>query len=216
MHLLLCAATTFEIEPTIQYVKRRSFTGHQIDILITGVGLLPATFHLTRQVLLNRPQLIIQAGVGGSLDEALSLSETVLVGEDQVGDAGVFQNGAFSSLFDMGLAAHNSLPWTNGRLVNKGITAMQPGLKVVAGITVNEITTNTERIAYYKQSGAQIETMEGAALHYTCLMEDIPFVQLRSISNYAGERDKHQWRMKEAIANLNHELQNLFIKLLNE
>ena len=48
--------------------------------------------------------------------------------------------------------------------------------------------------------------MEGAALHYVCLMEKIPFLQIRSISNYVGERNKRNWNMKEAIANLNKKL----------
>ena len=43
-----------------------------------------------------------------------------------------------------------------------------------------------------------IESMEGAALHYVCLMEKIPFLQIRSISNYIGERDKKKWNMKDA------------------
>jgi futalosine hydrolase len=48
--------------------------------------------------------------------------------------------------------------------------------------------------------------MEGAALHYVCLQENIPFLQIRSISNRVGERDKAKWEFKEAIKNLNKEL----------
>jgi futalosine hydrolase len=48
--------------------------------------------------------------------------------------------------------------------------------------------------------------MEGAALHYTCLMEKIPFIQLRGISNYITERNKKNWDMKQSILNLNKEL----------
>ena len=51
-----------------------------------------------------------------------------------------------------------------------------------------------------------VESMEGAALHYVCLKEKIPFLQIRSVSNYIGERNKKNWNMKESIANLNLEL----------
>lgn len=54
--------------------------------------------------------------------------------------------------------------------------------------------------------------MEGAALHYTCLLENIPFMQVRAISNYVGERDKSKWKMKEAIRNLNDSI----IKIIEE
>jgi len=51
-----------------------------------------------------------------------------------------------------------------------------------------------------------IESMEGAAFHYVCLQEAVPFLQLRAVSNMIGERDKTKWLMKEAIDNLNKEL----------
>lgn len=216
MHLLLCAATVFEIEPTIQLLNTHPFSSeHQADILITGVGLLPAAFHITQQILKHPPQYIIQAGVAGSIDKSLVLGETVLVKQEQIGDSGVLENGHFATLFDMALAEKNQYPWTDGWLMNKNLSiASMAGLKQVSGVTVNEITTNAERIAYYQQCGAQVETLEGAALHYAGLIMNIPFVQLRSISNYVGERNKQNWKMKEAIANLNHELQHTLIKLL--
>ena len=48
--------------------------------------------------------------------------------------------------------------------------------------------------------------MEGAALHYACLMEGVPFLQLRSMSNYIGERNKKKWDMQVSISNLNNAL----------
>jgi futalosine hydrolase len=62
-------------------------------------------------------------------------------------------------------------------------------------------------IGFYKNKFNPVtESMEGAALHYVCLMENIPFSQLRGISNYIGERNKKKWKMKEAILKLNDEL----------
>jgi futalosine hydrolase len=55
--------------------------------------------------------------------------------------------------------------------------------------------------------------MEGAALHYVCLLEKIPFLQVRSISNYIGERNKKKWNIKESINNLNKELIRLLESL---
>ena len=81
-------------------------------------------------------------------------------------------------------------------------------------MTINEITTSKEKIAYYKNElNAQVETMEGAALHYVCLQENVSFLQIRSLSNFVGERDKNKWRLKEAIASLNSELQRIILKL---
>ena len=90
-------------------------------------------------------------------------------------------------------------------------------LEQVEAVTINEITTSTERTSYYKNElGAQVESMEGAALHYVCLQENVPFLQTRSLSNFAGERDKSNWLTKEAISSLNSELQKIITKLLDQ
>jgi len=47
------------------------------------------------------------------------------------------------------------------------------------------------------------------------LQEKIPFLQMRSLSNFVGERDKSKWVMQIAIANLNIELQRIITKFLN-
>ena len=57
--------------------------------------------------------------------------------------------------------------------------------------------------------------MEGAAFHFVCLQQNIPFLQLRSISNKVGERNKTKWNLIEAIVNLNRELIDL-VDLINK
>jgi len=44
-------------------------------------------------------------------------------------------------------------------------------------------------------------------------MEAVPFIQLRSMSNYIGERNKKNWNMQSSISNLNRELINLIEQL---
>jgi futalosine hydrolase len=48
--------------------------------------------------------------------------------------------------------------------------------------------------------------MEGASLHYMGRDLTIPFIQIRAVSNYVGERDKSKWKTQEAIYNLNETL----------
>jgi futalosine hydrolase len=55
--------------------------------------------------------------------------------------------------------------------------------------------------------------MEGAALHYIAILEKIPFLQIRSLSNFIAERDKQQWKLKESITSLNQALQVILTKL---
>jgi len=90
-------------------------------------------------------------------------------------------------------------------------------LPPVRAITVNEITTRAERIKQLMEKYTPAaESMEGAAFHYVCLQEGIPFIQLRAISNFIGERDKSQWKMEEAIGNLNQQLIRFLNKLSDQ
>jgi len=215
MQILLCAATSFEIQPTIDFIK--AWQIKNVDVLITGVGLTAATYHITKALSQKTPDFMLQAGVAGSLDLNLTLAKVVLVKDEIIGDSGVMEGQSFHSLFDLNLAERNVHPRKNGKLANSNSTLLDFNLPIVHGVTVNEISTNPERIRYYKENlNAQVETLEGAALHFAGLMEDIPFLQVRSISNFIGERNKSKWQLQEAIKNLNIELQKIITKLANQ
>jgi futalosine hydrolase len=211
MHILLCSATEFEIRPTIEYLRNQS---QKVDVCITGVGMLAATYAITKAVYTHKPDFIIQAGVAGSIDPELPLTKVVLVENETIGDLGVEENDNFQDIFQLRLAAADSAPFTNRRLRNDLTTLKDAGLPVVDGVTVNEISTREEKISYYREHiGASIESMEGAALHYVALQENVRFLQLRSLSNFVGERDKNKWVMNVAIGQLNTELSRILSKL---
>ncbi|MFL5788810.1 MAG: futalosine hydrolase [Flavisolibacter sp.] len=211
MQLLICSATAPELHPTYQYLK--NINAGKAEILITGVGMLQTMYHLSAYINSHKPDLIIQAGISGSFSNDLEQGQVVCVRNESIGDLGVKENNEFVSVFDMNLIDKNEFPWENGVLKNNDQILNDTGLKIVNGITVNEITTDLNRINYYINQGAEVESMEGAALHYLALMENIPFLQLRSVSNKAGERDKTKWDMKKAIEQLNFELQRIIFKL---
>jgi futalosine hydrolase len=212
MRILVCAATEAEIAPTLQALSVKE--NKTIKFLITGVGLMACTYALTRETILDRPDIIIQAGVAGTLQLAHPLSQVVVVRSEIIGDLGVKEEGGFQSLFDLKLLSFNTLPWQTGRLINDNTLLAEAALPVVDGVTVNEITTDEATIQFYRdQLNVQVESMEGAALHYVAILEKISFLQIRSLSNYIGERDKEKWKMKEAIKNLNLELQRILAKL---
>lgn len=189
---------------------------HQVEVLLTGVGLTAATFAITKRVLTRKPDFILQAGIAGCLNLALPLTKIVIVENETIGDQGVRENGKFRSLFDLRLTEPNEYPWIDGKLTNQLGNLKESELTIVDGITVNEISTNSEIIDYFRNEiGASIETMEGGALHYVALMEQISFLQIRSLSNFVGERDKKKWVTDLAITSLNIELKRILLKLIS-
>jgi futalosine hydrolase len=209
MQILLIAATDEEIRPFIN-IK----TG--IDVLISGVGVPSTLYHLQKRMQQIDYDLIIQAGIAGTYKEDLKPGDTVLVKQDSFGDLGMEEKENFTSIFATTLVHKDEFPFSDGWLANTNTIFKTSSLPAVKSITINKVSDSAlQKQQLVKNFNADIETMEGAALHYVCLQENIPFLQMRSISNYVGERDKTKWKMKEAITNLNAELARLINGLTN-
>jgi futalosine hydrolase len=210
MTCLLIAATALEISPFLEYYRndRNQLPENlHVDILITGIGLTATTYSITKQIQIRRPDIIIQAGIGGCFDKDLPLGSVVAIKQEAIGDQVVIEKGKLKTLFDLDLLSLNQFPFSNGWLINKSDVLKKVRLKKVKGITTNEITVSKQKIKLYLDTfDPVIESLEGAALYYVCLMEKIQFLQIRSASNYIGERNKRKWNMKDSIGNLNKEI----------
>jgi len=194
-----------EIEP---FIESPMMQDHQL--VITGVGSVATAYHLTKVVKEHKPGLIIQAGIAGGFDTNSELGEVVIIKRDRIADLGVEEKGQWNDLLDLGLAHENVAPFKDGWLVNENKKLEQYGLRMVDAITINEITTSEKRINILREKyHPVVESLEGAAFHFVCLQENIPFIQLRAVSNYVGERDKSNWKMALAIKNLNVELSKI-------
>ena len=181
----------------------------------SGVGMLATALSLARMSLKFKPNLIIQVGIAGTFSTSLTLGETVVVYEEMLGDMGVQEDDKWKDIFDLNLTDSDFPPFEKGKLVNPHLPKYNLlKLPEVSAVTVNEISTDILRIQQLiKKYNPVIETMEGAALHYVCRELNIPFIQIKSISNYIGDRDKLNWKLKEAITNVNQTLLRYIDKL---
>ncbi len=206
MQILLAAATANEIELFINEYSN-------VEVLITGVGAPSALYHLQRELQNGEYDFVIQAGIAGAFSTELQLSQAVLVKQDAFGDLGTEQNHVFTPATASGLIGTHDFPYADGWLINGTGIPKNTALKCVKAVTVNKVTDDVlQRQQLITAFSPQIETMEGAALHYVCLHRAIPFVQLRTISNYVGERNKAKWQIAAAFEKLNTEL----VKLINQ
>jgi futalosine hydrolase len=216
MKIAIVAATQKEIEPfTNRLTTNNPFHPNlEIETIITGVGMLNTCFNLTKSLTNNKFDLLIQAGIAGRFHQHLDADSIVIVQDELLGDCGVLENNQWLDLFDMGLEINNNGFWQEKKLSNPYRELINP-LKYdkVTSITVNQVSTNSSLIdVLIEKYNPTIESMEGAAFHYVCLKEKIPFIQIRAISNQVGDRNKANWKMKEAIETLN----TAIIQLINE
>lgn len=210
MRILIVAAARQEIEQTINWLEDsfHNIPQHSVDILLTGVGLLSSSYILCSSIFQHKPDFILQAGIAGSFSNKYPPGIVVVAGSEIVGDCGVMEDQQFRDIFDLELADANVIPFVEKKLVNHQVINWNKlVLPIVNGVTVNEITTDPKRITILKEKyQADIETMEGASLHFIALQQKIPFIQLRAISNFVGERNKKNWKIKEALTVLNNSL----------
>lgn len=216
MHILLVSATAAEIAPTVNFLEQqfihdstsKAFHRNSLQVtpLVTGVGMVATTWALAHFFAAHRSiDWALNAGISGALDTNYKKGDVVHVIAEQFADLGIEEaDGRFTDLFELGLVSPNDPPFTIGELCN--ISAEQTSfLPAVRGITVNRVHGNTHSIERLrtKYPMAQIESMESAAFFYACLLGKIPFMAIRSVSNYVEPRDRETWEINLAINNLN-------------
>ncbi len=217
--ILIVSATSFEITPLEEFLKNNfRQTGNyryvhdqmEVSLLITGVGLPLTAYALGRMLGSETFDLVVNAGIAGAFNRNLNLGDVVQVVEDQFADIGVEEaDGSFSSVHAMGLIEPNQPPFIHGKLINESAKAFDFLPKATA-ISVNKVHGNESSIKkIQKLYTVDLETMEGAAFFYVCLLESVSFLQLRSVSNYVESRNKENWDIPLAINNLNDVLKQL-------
>ncbi|ASZ14698.1 futalosine hydrolase [Chitinophaga pendula] len=222
MNILLTAATILEIAPFTALLQQRAIQitdnvyklgDHHLTVLIAGIGMMPAAWSLGKYFAATKPDIAIQAGIAGSFRTDWPLGKTLAVNQEYLADLGAqLASGEFNDLFDMQLWQPDIPPF-NGIALTNNFQSIPPitHLDTASAASVNTVTgtlhTRDHLIAKYHPD---LESMEGAAFHYACLMDRIPFLQIRTISNYVEQRDRSKWNIPLAVRELNQSLSLLF------
>lgn len=223
--VIIVAATEAEVKPLIDFFKASKLAGTNafsfqykkfvFRIFIAGVGAPQTIYNLLSELIVTKPLLVINAGICGAFNRKLKLTETVFITEDCFADIGAEDDDTFLSVYDLNLDSVKTHPFKNGKLkISKypDLKAFEK-LEKVKAITVNTTHGNERSIAMFqKKYQPDIESMEGAAVIYTCQRMKVPVIQIRSISNYVEKRNRANWKIQEAVISLN---QNL-IKIVKE
>jgi futalosine hydrolase len=213
MKILITAATDREMN----FFRRELALNEakKLSLAVTGVGLLSTMYNLMKVTQESNPDIIIQLGIAGTFSNEIAVGKAFAVKTECTAEMGVWENERYTDIFDMGLAAVSEPPYEQKKLINPHVHLLTAaGVPQVNAITVNRITTNPADITLYKnQYNLDIESMEGAALHYTGLSARLPFIQIRGISNLAGERNKDYWRIAEAMEAAVNACKNLLTQL---
>jgi len=214
MRILVVAATRPEAAPLIAGLSNvaghnQVITGlvgsNKLDILLTGVGMVATAVWCTRALAIGGYDVALNIGVCGSFNPTMPPRSVVHVTSDMLPELGAEDGDEFLTLQEMGLLDPDVFPFAGGRLVNDAPPAL-PGLAELpraSGVTVNTVHGRPASIAAVtKRCTPDVESMEGAAFMYACLVAGVRFAQVRSVSNVVERRNRAAWDIPGAIAHL--------------
>lgn len=173
------------------------------DLLVTGPGIHQTTWHMAKTLSVKSYDLAINIGIAGTSDSSIKPVRVVQILSDCFADWGAEDSdGKILDGFELGFTSPNEKPFKNGKLhasYKKKLSCLG-AIPTSSGITVNTATgTERRKRMLLDLYGTGTESMEGAAFFFACAMMKTPSLQLRSISNMTGRRNRKDWKMKEAI-----------------
>jgi len=214
MKLLIVSATNAEIQPLrtqltndFEQVQEHVFVKDSLSVhlLVTGVGMLLTSISMLQYLENKSFDWVINVGIAGAFNEDLKIGDVVEVVSERFGDLGVQErDGNFKDVFEMKLLPQDEFPFEKGVMNVRKNPEVILNLKEVKGLTINKVHGKAEDIFFIKNKyNADIETMEGAAFFYVCLLKKIPFTEIRAISNRVEPRNRANWNIPLSVRNLN-------------
>jgi futalosine hydrolase len=199
--VLLVAATLPELKSCLSSAEDgyRPNAGPGIDTLVTGVGCTATAYHVGRILSTNRYRLAIHLGLAGSFDPALPPGTVAEVVSDGFGDLGADDHGRFLSVFDLHLADPDGFPFQAG-LLCPAYAGKDASWPCVSATTVQTAHGEAEQIRRFaERQQVALESMEGAAFFYACMLSGVPCRQFRAVSNWVEPRRRENWKILEAL-----------------
>ena len=157
-------------------------------------------------------------GSAGAYDLAgVEINDVALASEEILGDEGVATISSWQPLDAIGISLIESkgesifnkmevdqLELKHSRKLLRKWESIPSSPRIHVGpfITVSAVSGSTARARMLSNLyGALCENMEGGAVAQICLRYQIPFLEIRGLSNRAGERNKKRWQLSKALNN---------------
>jgi futalosine hydrolase len=184
-------------------------SGTDLDTVVVapvGVGPAAAAAGTTRLLTLAEAagapyRAVISAGIAGGFPGRAAVGATVLGARTIAADLGAESPDGFLPVDQLGFGS-NLLEADPALL--KALTAALP-TAIVGDILTLATVTGTVHTAATLQARhplAVAEAMEGYGVACAAQLSGVPFIELRTVSNPIGPRDRAAWRLREAFSAL--------------
>ncbi|WP_399096885.1 futalosine hydrolase [Streptomyces sp. BBFR2] len=186
-------------------LHRGTGTGPVLDVLAAGVGPAAAAAGtataLTAAALDGAPySLVISAGIGGGFAPAAPLGSVVVADALTAADLGAETPEGFLPVTELGFGTVTHHP--DPALVRAVAAAC--GAHTGPVLTVSTVTGSAARAAELtaRHPGALAEAMEGFGVAEAAVAHGAGVLEIRTVSNAVGPRDRAAWRIGPALTAL--------------
>ncbi|WP_209123755.1 futalosine hydrolase [Alkalihalobacillus sp. BA299] len=175
------------------------------DVVVSGVGIAAAAAKTAIQLANQKYELVINAGIAGGFVGLAEVGSIVVATEVIAADFGTETLDGFSSIDELGFGT-NRYNVDNNLVLNVAKALSNAGQEVTTGpiLSVSTVTGTAETTLELirRVPGATAEAMEGFGVATAAKQFVVPMLEIRTISNVVGPRDRNSWRMKEALQKL--------------
>ncbi len=186
--------------------------GHDVLFCIGGMGKANAAHAATLLITQYNPEALIIFGVGGGYPSSGAQPGDVAIASEEIaGDEGVLTPGGFRDaeyigipLLKTGTAVVYSKFIAPETLVQQSLHVLQSHknsgrVHVGAFVTLSTCSGTSERSRELEERYHGLcENMEGAAAAHVAQLHDIPWLEVRGISNIVEDRDLKKWEILKA------------------
>lgn len=205
--IVIAAATEMELE----YLKAYYSENKNVKLLVTGAGIVNATFETTRFLLHEtNVEIFINIGIVGYAGRDKNIGDCIKVIDETLIDIGMQNEDKFLSAFTFPFFKNESIYNNDGKITweNKEYFNHLPH---VSAITSSIVHGNQQSVRWIEENyNSTVESMEGWAVAYVCKALKIPFCVIKGISNYIEPRNKSNWKIDLALKNINKEIKQIF------
>jgi futalosine hydrolase len=202
--LLVVTAVQAEYEAVRAGLPQHALAGSSaIDVYPVGVGPAAAAAGTARLLALaeaaGRPyRAVLAAGIAGGFPGRAVVGATVLGVRAVAPDLGAQSPDGFISLDELGFGTA-ILPADPVLLTVLAARLPDAIHGDVLTVSMATGTTGTAAALARRHPSAVAEGMEGFGVASACAITQVPFAELRAISNLIGPRDRSVWRIGDAL-----------------
>jgi futalosine hydrolase len=186
--------------------RRCETDGPDVLVVAGGIGPAAAAAATAHACATHDVSLVVSMGVAGSFASArLHHGDTALASSIVAADLGAMSPERFLDLTALGLDGGATVDCPPDLVAAARDRLAAAGLHVAVGaiLTLSTMTGTTERAAELMgRHGAVAEAMEGAGVAHVASLHDLPVMEVRTISNEVGLRDRTSWDLVTALTSL--------------